>query len=49
MRIGAAKRQGVKVILTSPSFTPCYDRAASKQKTVDRSQSHISFSLAWCC
>lgn len=45
VRLVATKRQGVAVILSSPSSTPSYHRAASKQKNVDRLQSHISCSL----
>jgi hypothetical protein len=43
--ISAAQRQGVEITLSTPSFTPSYHRAASRQNNVDRSQSHISFSL----
>ena len=46
MRSVADKGQGVEATLTFPSFRPTYHRAASKQKIVDRSQSHVSFSLS---
>lgn len=43
--ISAVQRQGIEITLSSPSFTPSYHGAASRQKNVDRSQTHISFSL----
>jgi hypothetical protein len=36
---------GVRVILSSTSFTPCNYRTVPKQKNVDRWQSHILFAL----